>query len=71
MKISPIYFYSVFIVFGTYFGGYCFILEDFGVYYLAFVRADFIKRLLLLTLAWELLFGLFCIFGMLEGFLPG
>jgi hypothetical protein len=46
-------------VFGTYFGGSSFYFVPFGVYAFVFVRADFIKRLLLLTLTWELLFGLF------------
>ena len=73
IRINPIYFSYVFIVLETYFGDYCFSLATLGVYYLAFVRADFIKRLLLLllTLAWELLLGLFCIFGIFRAFFPG
>jgi hypothetical protein len=52
-------------VFGTYFSGYCFYF-GFGVYYFAFVRADFINNtllLLLLLLTCDLLFGLNNNFG--------
>ena len=73
-KIIPIYFYYIFIVFGTYFGGSSFSLvfsfAPFGVYTFTYVRADFIKRLLLFTLTCELLLGLFWSFGMLSCFLP-
>lgn len=57
---------------GTYFAGSSFYFTSFGVYYLAFVRADFISMLLLLllTFTWELLFELFWILVLFPSFLP-
>ena len=82
-NINPISFYSVFIVFGTYFAGSNFSFTTLGVYSFPLLRADFINRLLLLllfTLTWELLllltltcellFGLFWTLELLAAFLP-